>query len=90
MRKPERSDILRRRPAVVRYYYLAVSPETLHSGMSWGGLHYVRKHYVVTDVYLADLKTMRVHRVRESIDDFMKVWRFNYNDPDWEYSPKGG
>ena len=87
MQKPERSDILRRRPNIVRYCYLAVSPETLHSGMSWGGLHYARKNHTITDIYLSDLKTMKVHRVTEDVNSFMEMWRANYNNPAWEYLP---
>lgn len=81
----ERSDRLRRRPENVRYFYLAVSNTTLHTGVSYGGLDYVRKNHGVKELYLSDLQTGNVFRVNEPIDDFMLKWREHYNDPEWMY-----
>lgn len=85
----ERTDVLRRRPVNVRYFYLAVSDKTLHSGLSYGGLDYVRKNHKVEEIYLADLLKEKVTKVNEDVDEFMKKWRLNYNNPMWDY-PEGG
>lgn len=87
MAKPERSDKLRRRPETVRYFYLAVGSENLHTGMSWGGLKYVQKTDGVEGLFLSDLTTGKVTQVTEDIDTFLDLWRNNYNDPTWEYKP---
>ncbi len=83
--KPERADRLRRRPERVRYFFLAVSSEMLHTGMSHGGLHYANSRYGITDLYVADLVTEKVLHVREPVQDFMNRWRMNYNNPGWDY-----
>ena len=86
---PAKSTELRRRPETIRYFFLAVTPTNLHTGLSWHGLDYVRKHYTVTQVYLADLYTGYVTRVAEDINDFMEIWRLHYNDPTWRYTVGG-
>lgn len=84
--KGERTDKLRRRPDKVRYFYLAVSKKTLHTGMSHGGLHYVEKNHTVVALYLSDLVTKTVMEVKEPILEFMNRWRLNYNNPAWDYA----
>lgn len=89
MPRPAKAEELRRRPDVVRYFFMAVTPVNLHTGLSWHGLNYVRRNYEVTQLYLADLDTGVVTKVTEGIDDFMELWRTYYNDPAWEYKPGG-
>ena len=81
----ERSDKLRRRPDKIRYFFLAVSNVTLHTGMSYGALMYIRREHTLEDLYFADLKTMRIVHVTEPIEDFLARWRKRYNDPTWCY-----
>lgn len=81
----ERTDKLRRRPLKVRYAYLAVSRNTLHTGVSYGGLKYAEEKHGVVELYLSDLVTKKVIWVGEPIRDFMKRWRAHYNDPEWSY-----
>lgn len=83
--KGERTDRLRRRPTKVRYFYLAVSNTALHTGMSHGGLHYVKVTHDVKSLYFADLVTKKVIEVKEPIIDFMNRWRLHYNEPTWCY-----
>lgn len=83
--KGERTDKLRRRPKRVRYFYLAVSNTALHTGMSHGGLHYVRITHGIEALYIADLLTKEVIEVKEPIGDFMNRWRLHYNEPEWSY-----
>jgi len=82
----ERSDKLRRRPDKIRYFYLAVSRTTLHTGMSHGGLTYVEKNHGVTALYVADLATLTVIEVKEPVADFLRRWRAHYNEATWEYA----
>ncbi len=82
----ERTDRLRRRPDKVRYYYLAVSNKTLHTGMSHGGLSYVENNHTVVALYISDLLNKTVIEVTEPISDFMDRWRGNYNNPAWDYA----
>lgn len=84
--KGERTDRLRRRPDKIRYFFLAVSGTTLHTGISYGGLYYAHTRHTVKELYLADLFRMDVMKVEEPIDDFMKRWRVHYNDPTWSYA----
>lgn len=83
--KGERTDKLRRRPIGVRYFFLAVSHTTLHTGVSYGGLQYAHSKHGVEVLYVADLVTEKVIQVTEPIEDFMARWRAHYNDPDWDY-----
>ena len=83
--QPERTDRLRRRPDTVRYFYLAVSDNMLHTGLSYGGLQYAKTKHNITAIFIADLVTEKVIHVNESIDDFMGRWRLNYNNPGWNY-----
>ena len=89
MTKTAKSTELRRRPETVRYFYLAVTPVNLHTGLSWHGLNYVRKNYEVIQLYLADLCTGYITLVTEDIDVFMEMWSINYSDPTWEYISGG-
>lgn len=82
----ERTDKLRRRPDNVRYFYLALSRTTIHTGMSYGGLNYVLTRHGVAAMYVADLVTGEVTKVEEPVEDFMSRWRAHYNDPEWCYS----
>ena len=82
----ERSDRLRRRPEKIRYFYLAVSRTTLHTGMSYGGLDYVLKNHGVVALYVADLATLTVIESKEPAEDFLKRWRAHYNEPAWDYA----
>jgi hypothetical protein len=84
--KGERTDRLRRRPERVRYYYLAVSNTTIHTGLSHGGLQYARKNHGIEALYLSDLLTKEVIHVEEPIDEFMDRWRMHYNEPEWDYA----
>lgn len=86
MAKGVRTDLLRRRPENVRYHYLAVSEEHLHTGLSYGGLKYANDKYNVVKVYVSDLVTLQVIEVKEPIDEFMNRWRMHYNDPKWNYA----
>ncbi len=88
--KGERTDRLRRRPDTVRYFYLAVSNKTLHTGISWGGLKYVKDNHGVEQLFLADLVTGSVYAVAEDIKTFMQRWRLHYNKPDWDYAKEVG
>lgn len=83
--KAERTDKLRRRPVKVRYFFLAVSRTTLHTGISYGGLQYANSRHGIIELYVADLVTRKIFIVNEPIEDFMKRWRVNYNDPKWSY-----
>lgn len=83
--KVERTDRLRRRPNAVRYFYLAVSNTTIHTGLSYGGLEYAHKNHRITELHVADLVTGKVRKVEESVENFMERWRAHYNDPDWDY-----
>ena len=82
----ERTDRLRRRPNSVRYFYLAVSNTTLHTGISYGGLDYANKNHGITQLYVADLVNSTVVKVEEPVEDFMERWRAHYNDPTWSYA----
>lgn len=82
----ERTDRLRRRPNSVRYFYLAVSNTTLHTGISYGGLDYANKNHGITQLYVADLVSSTVVKVEEPVEDFMERWRAHYNDPTWSYA----
>ena len=84
--KGERTDKLRRRPTGVRYYFLAVSHTTIHTGVSYGGLNYAHTKHGVETLYLSDLLTEKVIQVVEPIEDFMLRWRAHYNDPTWDYA----
>jgi len=84
--KGERTDILRRRPRGVRYFFLAVSHTTIHTGVSYGGLNYANSKHGVEELYLSDLMTEKVIQVTEPVEDFMARWRAHYNDPTWSYS----
>lgn len=91
MPKPERSDKIRRRPKVVRYFYLAVGKNKLHTGMSLGGLKYVLNTDGIEQLYLADLVTGKVNLIYDEITVFMDKWRLHYNNPAWDYfAEKGG
>lgn len=82
----ERSDKLRRRPNKIRYFFLAVSNTALHVGMSYGGLQYADKNRGLTNLYIADLATLKVIEVKEPIPDFMERWSMHYNEPAWDYA----
>ena len=84
--KAERKDALRRRPNKVRYFYLAVSKTTLHTGMSHGGLSYAHNKHEVVALYIADLVKQTVTEVKEPVDKFLNRWRLNYNVPEWDYA----
>lgn len=84
--KGERTDNLRRRPKGVRYFFLAVSRTTIHTGVSYGGLSYAHTRHGVESLYLADLFTEKVIQVNEPVEDFMARWRAHYNDPKWDYA----
>lgn len=86
MAKGERTDRLRRRPEKVRYFYLAVSNSTLHTGISHGGLSYAHRNHEVQALYLADVLNETVVEVKEPVEDFMNRWRAHYNDPAWDYA----
>lgn len=83
--KPARVEDLRRMPDNVRYFFLAVSSKTLHTGLSWGGLNYVLKKYGIEQLYIADVVSGVVYKITEPVEDFMARWRANYNDPEWDY-----
>lgn len=83
--KAERTDNLRRRPHSVRYFYLAVSNNKLHTGISYGGLDYAYKNHGINQLYIADVVTQKVIHVQEKVEDFMTRWRAHYNDPSWSY-----
>lgn len=86
MVQPERTDRLRRRPDRVRYFYLGISDNMLHTGLSYGGLQYANSKHTIKEVFLADLVTEKVIHVNEPIEDFMDRWRLNYNRPEWDYA----
>ena len=81
----ERKDRLRRRPETIRYFFLAVSNTTVHTGVSWGGLDYVHKTHGVVGLFLSDLTNGTTTQVKEPVDVFMARWRLNYNNPGWDY-----
>ena len=82
-----RSDLLRRRPNVIRYYFMAVTDEgTLHTGMSYGGLDRVVKNANIVSLYVSDVVTSTCFKVPEDAKLFMRRWAHNYNDPDWNYA----
>lgn len=82
----ERSDILRRRPKILRYFFLAVSnDDSLHVGTSYGGLAITVKKYGVKDLYLADVVTGKVDRIKEPVEVFMERWSREYNNVEWDY-----
>lgn len=80
-----KDTVLRRRPAQVRYFYLAISVNRIHTGASYGGLVYAHKNHEVIHVILADIVSGRVASVEEPLKDFMRRWKDHYNDPDWDY-----
>lgn len=86
IRKGERTDRLRRRPNKVRYFYLAVSNSSLHTGISHGGIAYVAKNHQVKEIYFADLLNLTITRVDETVENFMNRWRLHYNEPAWDYA----
>lgn len=79
-----KSDLLRRRPESVRYFYMAVGGTTLHTGASYGGLQYVQKNHGIEALYLSDVVTGQTREVADPAD-FMARWKDNYNDPGWSY-----
>lgn len=79
-----KSDLLRRRPASIRYFYMAVGGTTIHTGASYGGLQYVQKNHGIEQLFLADVVTGETREVSEPAD-FMALWKDNYNDPSWSY-----
>lgn len=85
-----RSDKLRRRPNEVRYFYLAVSNEDLHTGASYGGLKYVKDKHGVVAIYLSDVITGQTREVAEPVESFMAKWRQHYNDAAWDYFAEVG
>lgn len=86
MPKRERSDLLRRRPEELRYYFLAVSDDgSLHVGTSHGSLEAVLKHYGIRELYVSDLIGGYVMKIEESVTSFMYRWSRNYNDVKWNY-----
>lgn len=80
----ERTDRLRRRPNAVRYYWLVVTDDKIHTGVSYGGLDYARAKGIKA-LWLSDIVGNRVHKVTHKIDVFMLLWRENYNNPEWDY-----
>lgn len=88
--RPERTDLLRRRPNSIRYFFLAVSSTgTLHTGMSHAGLEAVVKDRGVDTIYLGDTVTSKVFKVKETAEEFLELWRMHYNDVKWSYSEEG-
>lgn len=85
--KRERTDFLRRRPKVIRYFFLAGSYEdTLHVGMSHGGLEAViRNSGGIRFMYVADVVTEKVRIISEEAEDFLARWSYHYNDDSWDY-----
>lgn len=83
--KGERTDVLRRRPDVVRYFYLGLGPDNLHTGCSFGGLEYTMKRDGIVRLFLSDLVTGACKEIPESVTKFMEKWRVHYNDPSWDY-----
>jgi len=84
--KGERTDKLRRRPNIIRYFFLAITKVSIHTGMSYGGLIYAHKKYGVDTLYVADLLTENIIPVTEPLEDFLTRWRAHYNNPDWDYA----
>lgn len=82
----ERSDLLRRRPKQLRYFFLAVSDDgSLHVGTSYGSLDLTLKATGVKALYVADVINETVTHVQESINSFMYRWANHYNDVAWDY-----
>lgn len=84
-RKPVTRDILRRRPEKMRYSYIAVSSTNVHTGLSYWGLETTYKNHGVKDLYVIDLLRKIVVPVKEPVEDFMKRWRLEYDNPKWDY-----
>lgn len=83
----ERSDLLRRRPKQLRYFFLAVSDDgSLHVGTSYGSLDLTLRTTGVNDLYVADVVSGQVIHVEESIPSFMYRWANHYNDLHWDYA----
>ena len=81
----ERMDKLRRRPDIIRYFYLASTGERVHTGASYWGLACAHKNHGVKDLYLADLFNGKTYQVPMPVERFMEKWREHYNDPLWDY-----
>lgn len=87
----ERSDLLRRRPNQLRYFFLAVSDDgSLHVGTSYGSLDLTLKATGVKDLYVADVISNEVTHVEESVTSFMYRWANHYNDVTWCYADEMG
>lgn len=81
-----RSDLLRRRPQVIRYYYMAITDAgTIHCGMSHGGLEKIAKKSKVIEMYVSDLVNQTCFKIPEDAELFLRRWSHNYNDEDWDY-----
>lgn len=78
-------DGLRRRPNKIRYSYIVSSPTNVHTGFSYWGLEYVYKKHGINDLFVVDLLKKIVIHVKEPVENFMKRWRANYNNPKWDY-----
>lgn len=85
-RKDVRSDLLRRRPDVMRYFGLAVTDKSVHVWTTHGALkHIVKTHSPVKSLIVSDLARGITFMSPESAEDFLIRWKRHYNDPAWDY-----
>lgn len=80
------SDVLKRRPNVIRYFGLAVSSNGVHTWTAYGALRYIaQKHGPIKKLIVADLVRGIVFESPEKVEDFLLRWKKNYNNPKWDY-----
>lgn len=74
---------LGRRPAPVRYIWIAVTEENdIRSGATWMMLRRTLEEYEVKSLRVVDLVTNKVTPINDA-DALLEQWRNNYFDFDW-------
>lgn len=91
-RKVVSRNVLKKRPDIIRYSYLAVTDEfTYHTGTAYGALFALQKSKNITDLRICDYKTGRIVNCETdgegniNLDAFLRRWRSRYLDPNWNY-----
>jgi len=79
-----RADRIRRRPDVIRYFFLVLSNKgTIHTGTTHARLATIEKEYGIANLLIADVATGVVKTMPIAVEDFLEEWRNNYDDDSW-------
>lgn len=84
--KRERSDLLKRRPNIIRYYFCVVSEDnSIHTGTTYSALLRAHKKSPIRLMLISDIASGIVIKAGEPVEHFLLRWRYHYNDHEWDY-----